>query len=118
MLGKLIINGLDFSGLVARGGISQSPDSRVSREVTTLDGTLHRAVIYKKAYNISFVEMPETRLMDISNTITQPSTVQILDNQAGLITRQFYVDGPQYTQQIVEAGTTYITDASISLTEV
>ncbi len=118
MRGKFVLNGLDFSGLVEREGIQQSVIERASQEIETRDGVLHKSAIYKRQYSVSFVEMPETRLMDIAGAVLQPSSVQILDSALGLITRQFYIDGPQSTQKVVENGITYCNGVSLTLTEV
>ena len=42
-LAILVINGQDFSGLVARNGITVTYEQRQSKEVITLDGTAHVA---------------------------------------------------------------------------
>ena len=44
-LAILVINGQDFSGLVARNGITVTYEQRQSKEVIPLDGTAHVAWI-------------------------------------------------------------------------
>lgn len=118
MQAKVVINNVDFSGLVAREGITQIEIRRQSRTVVTLDGTEQRTYISKRQFNISFLEMPETRLQQLAAAITQPSTVEILDRELGLITRSFWVEGLTNVNKIVEGDTTYMNGVSLTIVEV
>lgn len=118
MQAKVVINSVDFSGLVAREGITQTEIRRQSRTVVTLDGTEQRTYIPKRQFNISFLEMPEARLQQLAAAITQPSTVEILDRELGLITRSFWVEGLTNVNKIVEGDTTYMNGVSLTMVEV
>lgn len=117
MLAKLEINGVDFSGLVAREGIKQSEVSRQAKTIVTLNGIEHRKSITKRRLDVAMVEMRESRLIELTDALTQPCVVTYLDNRMGETTKTFWVEGMTNVQKVVEGRVTYISGVSFSLVE-
>ena len=86
MLPKLIINGADFTGLLARNGLVQKDIFRQSRTIVTLDGVEHRTQIQKRQLDVSLVKTRLERLLELTAVITQPSAVTYIDRRLGEVT--------------------------------
>ena len=117
MLPKLIINGVDITGLLAKEGLVQKDIFRQSRTIVTLDGMEYRTQIVKRELDVSLVKTRLERLMDLTAAITQPSTVTYVDRKMGEVTRLFWVDGLSSQDQVVEAGVSYVNGISFTLIE-
>ena len=97
MLPKLIINGADFTGLLARDGLVQKDIFRQSRTIVTLDGVEHRTQIQKRQLDVSLVKTRLERLLELTASITQPSAVTYIDRRLGEDAGVDYVDGISFT---------------------
>lgn len=117
MQALLIINGTDISAYLAEGGITQSPIYRQDRTVTTLDGIEHRSNIQKVQLAVEFTRMRAEQLYTIAGLITQPSSVTYLDLSGSVLTKNFWVEGPEMTQQKYESGITWVDGGSMTLVE-
>ncbi len=117
MLPKLLINGVDFTGLLAKNGLIQRDVFRQSRSIITLDGVEHRAQIQKRQLDVSFVRTRLERLMDLTAALTQPSEVTYIDRKLGEVTRSFWVEGLSSQDRVVEAGVDYVDGISFTLVE-
>lgn len=117
VLPKLLINGVDFTGLLAKNGLIQRDVFRQSRSIITLDGVEHRAQIQKRQLDVSFVRTRLERLMDLTAALTQPSEVTYIDRKLGEVTRSFWVEGLSSQDRVVEAGVDYVDGISFTLVE-
>ncbi len=117
MLPKLIINGEDLSGLAAQDGIVQTDVARQARTVTTLDGVEYRTQITVRQIDVTLVQMPMARLLEIAKILTQPSEVTYVDRSLGQVTKTFWVEGFSHADHIVEAGVAYVDSVSFTLIE-
>ena len=109
MLPKLIINGTDFTGLLARDGLVQKDIFRQSRTIVTLDGVEHRTQIQKRQLDVSLVKTRLERLMDLA--------VTYIDRRLGEVTRSFWVEGLSSQDNMVDAGVDYVDGISFTLIE-
>ena len=110
----LIINGVDFSRHVARGGITVSYEQRVLREVVTLDGTSHTACVEKANLSVSMREMPFELVNRLSAAL---ESVQYQDPKLGTVTRKFSASDKKFGVLVVEAGRTYYDTITFNLRE-
>ena len=117
MLPKLIINGQDFTGLLARDGLVQRDIYRQSRSVVTLDGVEHRTQIKKRGLDASFVRTRSDRLMALAAALTQPSTINYIDRDLGDVTKTFWFEDFSSQDSVVEAGVDYVDGISVSFVE-
>lgn len=117
MLPKLIINGKDFTGLIAREGLVQTDIVRQSRTIVTLDGVEHRAGITKRQIDVTLTTMRLSRFVELVEAITQPSSVTYFDRVLGEITKTFWVDGLSDADQKVDAGEAFVDQVTFSLVE-
>ncbi len=117
MLPKLIINGADFTGLLARDGLVQKDIFRQSRTIVTLDGVEHRTQIIKRQLDVTLVKTRLERLMDLTAAITQPSSVTYIDRRLGEMTGTFWVEGLSSQDNVVDAGVDYVDGISFTLIE-
>lgn len=114
----LIINGVDFSRRVARGGITVSYEQRVLREVVTLDGTSHTACVEKANISVSMREMPFELVNRLSAALEAPYvSVQYQDPKRGTVTRKFSASDKKFGVLVVEAGRTYYDSITFNLRE-
>ena len=117
-LAILVINGQDFSGLVARNGITVTYEQRQSKEVITLDGTAHVAWIEKASLAITMHEMPYERVNALNSAlIGRYVQVKYQDPKSGIVIKTFYVMDKNFGVKVVEAGRTYYDGISFTLKE-
>lgn len=112
---KLIINGVDFSPYIAEGGISSKVIVRQSRDIVTMDGTLHRAQVKKPGWSVQLITLRDVTLQRLTAALSSPAAVEITDCTGDMTARDYYVSGPQYTAKTVRGGNTYYTGVSFEL---
>ena len=118
MRAKLIVNDLDLSSVIREGGLQQSEEVRLSRSVTTLDGTLHQVETVKRNISVSLVGLRDDGYRKVMNALkTRPATVTYVDDSLGERTALFYVESPGATAKTVWGGHTWYSDISFSLKE-
>lgn len=119
MLPILEINGVPLTGLLAKNGLKQSLISRREKTVVTMDGTEWYSGKKKRKIDVTLVEMPLPRWMEVADSLnTSPATIHYIDELYGDATRMFRISGISATTKTVEAGRAYIGSASFTLTEV
>lgn len=114
------INGADFSGLLAEGGIKWSRnDLDADATGRDLTGRMRRKrVATKRKLGMSCLRM-DTKTMKELNEALMPQSVRVtyLDPVDGISTRTFYGSTVEATTQIVIQGETYWEGTTFSLIE-
>ena len=112
---KIIINGFDLSPYLLAGGVSEKPIVRQSREIVTMDGTLHRAEIRKQGWSVQLVTLRDQTYQTIKNKAVSPATVAITKPDGSTDSRTYYVTEPAGSIKTVRGGNTYYSGVSFEL---
>lgn len=114
---KLLINGVDIGEAVKADGVSCSSVSRVSKSITTMDGTLYSREKNKVSMNVSLLDMSDDQLWEyVSNFGTNPATIEFVDFlKHRTVVGVGYVKQPQYSVKKTIGTLTYLTNISLTI---
>lgn len=115
---KQTVNGVDHTPYIREGGVEQSDVLRNQRSVITMDGALHTTATVKRRIVTRLVEVPDSRLRALMESLTTPATVDYTDRDNGDVTRTFHVTARSAGAKTVRGGNTYWSGATYTLEEV
>lgn len=114
----LKLDGVDFSGLIARGGLSVDYEIRSGSEIVTLDGTLYTFGVEKVKLTVTMREMPFERVRALQDALGDPYVnVTYQDPKNGVLTKSFAVSNKSADVKAVSGGRTYYDGVSFTLRE-
>ena len=112
------INGVDFTPYIQANGVSWEETTRVSRAVTTLNGTSYRAQISKQRASVNLTELRD-RVWDCMREAlqTRPATVEYTRPDGSAAVKIFYIVGLREPVRTVKGGNTYYRNIAFTLEE-
>lgn len=114
---KIIINGFDLSPYLLAGGVSESPVVRQSREIVTMDGTLHRREVRRKGWRVQLVTLMDSTYALIREALDSPAQCRITRPDGSTDSRIFYITEPAGAIKTVRGGHSYYSGVSFELEE-
>ena len=112
---KIIINGFDLSPYLLAGGVSEKPIVRQSREIVTMDGTLHRAEVRKPGWSVQLVTLMDETYHRICEALTSPAEGTVTKPDGNSESRVWYISQPAGGVKTVRGGHTYYSGVRFEL---
>lgn len=112
------INGVDFTPYISSGGIVWEETTRVSRAVTTLNGTSYLAQINKIRCTVNLTELRDEIWNGLREALQiRPALVDYNKPDGTKSVKEFYVIAMREPVRTVKGGNTFYRNIAFSLEE-